>query len=110
MERRDALSALAALSCMGAACHRSDRVERQSGATRLVVKYQPLGSSDAFQRLLAGFEAKHPGVHVVAQALPSSSDVAHQFFLMALEGGSRDFDLFFVDTIWVAEFARAGWL
>src|SRR5262249_4971002 len=28
----------------------------------------------------------------------------------ALEGGSRDFDLFFVDTIWVAEFARAGWL
>jgi multiple sugar transport system substrate-binding protein len=109
MERRDALSALAALSCMGAACHGAGRDEGPSG-TRLVVKYQPLGSSDAFQRLLAGFELSHPGVHVVAQALPSSSDVAHQFFLMALEGGSRDFDLFFVDTIWVAEFARAGWI
>jgi multiple sugar transport system substrate-binding protein len=108
MERRDALSALAALSCMGA-CRRADRDERASSA-RLVVKYQPLGDSDTFQRLLAGFEAAHPGVHVVAQALPSSSDVAHQFFLTALEGGSRDFDLFFVDTIWVAEFAHAGWL
>jgi multiple sugar transport system substrate-binding protein len=109
MERRDALSALAALSCWGAAC-RAGRDEEANGSSRLVVKYQPLGESDAFQRLLAGFEAAHPGVRVVAQALPSSSDVAHQFFLTALEGGSRDFDLFFVDTIWVAEFAHAGWL
>jgi multiple sugar transport system substrate-binding protein len=110
MERRDALSALAALSYWGAGCRHADRDEGASGAVRLVVKYQPLGESDAFERLLTGFEAAHPGVRVVAQALPSSSDVAHQFFLTALEGGSRDFDLFFVDTIWVAEFAHAGWL
>jgi multiple sugar transport system substrate-binding protein len=106
MERRDALSALGALACMGVACGRGAR----ENPGELVVKYQPLGSSQAFQRLLTRFEAAHPGVRVVTEALPNSSDLAHQFFLTALEGRSRDFDLFIVDTIWVSEFARAGWL
>ncbi|MET0595834.1 MAG: ABC transporter substrate-binding protein, partial [Polyangiaceae bacterium] len=36
--------------------------------------------------------------------------VAHQYFLTALEGGGGDFDVLIVDVVWVAEFARAGWL
>jgi multiple sugar transport system substrate-binding protein len=60
--------------------------------------------------MFESFEKAHPGVRVVAETLPNSSDLAHQFFLTALEGGSRDFDLFIVDTVWVSEFARAGWL
>lgn len=91
---------------------RSERIAalRRQGKIPLVVKYQPLGESDTFHRLLRAFEAQHPGVVVVAEALPSSSDVAHQFFLTALEGQARDFDVFVVDIVWVAEFARAGWL
>ena len=111
MERRDVLSALGALSCLAIAC-RNDRSDERPGEplARLVVKYQPLGESDALARLFRSFEAAHPGVRVVAEELPSSSDLAHQFFLTALEGASRDFDVFVVDTVWVAEFARAGWL
>jgi len=107
MERRDLLSA--ALSCV-AATSCSERARARRLDTRLVVKYQPLGEARAFQRLLEAFEAAHPGVEVVAETLPNQSDLAHQLFLTALEGGSQDFDLFVVDTVWVAEFARAGWL
>jgi multiple sugar transport system substrate-binding protein len=114
MRRRAALSALAGLalaSSMSSSC-RPDRAaaRRSKGKTTLVLKYQPLGESDAFQRVLRAFERDHHGVTVVAEALPNSSDVAHQFFLTALEGGAQDFDVFVVDIVWVAEFARAGWL
>jgi multiple sugar transport system substrate-binding protein len=112
MRRRTAIAALAslALAPVSFSC-RSRRAERRSsGKPSLVVKYQPLGESDAFQRVLRAFEIAHPGVAVVAEALPSSSDVAHQFFLTALEGQAQDFDVFVVDIVWVAEFARAGWL
>jgi multiple sugar transport system substrate-binding protein len=114
MHRRAALFALAgsmASSSVLSSCRRDrDAARRQSGKVSLVVKYQPLGESDAFQRLLRAFEVDHPGVTIEAEALPASSDVAHQFFLTALEGKARDFDVFVVDIVWVAEFARAGFL
>jgi multiple sugar transport system substrate-binding protein len=114
MHRRAALFALAgsmASSSVLSSCRPDrDAARRQSGKESLVVKYQPLGESDAFQRLLRAFEVDHPGVTIEAEALPASSDVAHQFFLTALEGKARDFDVFVVDIVWVAEFARAGFL
>jgi multiple sugar transport system substrate-binding protein len=112
MQRRTALSALAGLALSTAALSscRREEARRGDGKVVLVVKYQPLGESNAWQRLLDEFETLHPGVTVEAEALPSASDVAHQFFLTALEGGARDFDVFVVDVVWVAEFARAGWL
>jgi multiple sugar transport system substrate-binding protein len=112
MRRRTAILALAGLALTSSAsCRRGRRGEgRSKGKTTLVLKYQPLGESDAFHHLLRVFEREHPGVTLVAEALPSSSDVAHQFFLTALEGRAQDFDVFVVDIVWVAEFARAGWL
>jgi multiple sugar transport system substrate-binding protein len=112
MRRRTAISALAGLALTSSMSCRRGRsgAGRSKGGTTLVIKYQPLGESDAFHRLLHVFEMEHPGVTVVAEALPSSSDVAHQFFLTALEGRAQDFDVFIVDIVWVAEFARAGWL
>ena len=113
MRRRTALSILAglALAPTTSSCRRERAGERRSnGKLPLVVKYQPLGESDALPRLLRAFEIDHPDVTLVAEALPNGSDVAHQFFLTALEGRARDFDVFIVDIAWVAEFARAGWL
>lgn len=78
---------------------------------RLVLKHQPFGGDPAVLRSLLGrFEARYPGVRVTAEALPSASDVIHQFFLTALEGRARDFDVFIVDVVWTAELARAGWI
>ncbi|MBI5444205.1 MAG: ABC transporter substrate-binding protein [Deltaproteobacteria bacterium] len=68
------------------------------------------GDPSRFQRLLRRFEALHPGLRVVDEALPSSTDEQHQFYVINLEAGSADFDVLSLDVIWVPEFARAGWL
>ncbi|QSQ12132.1 ABC transporter substrate-binding protein [Myxococcus landrumensis] len=97
---------------LGQGCQRSPGGGRGApGATRLVLKYQPLwGPPEPFRELLARFERENPGVTLVTEALPNSSDLAHQFFLTALGGGAEDFDVLIADVVWVPEFARAGWI
>jgi multiple sugar transport system substrate-binding protein len=111
MSRRRALAALAALGLSACGGAEPDDGERPAGPVRIVFKVQPLwGDPQGFRGLLARFEKSHPGVTVVTEALPNASDVVHQFFLTALEGGARDFDVLVVDVVWVAELARAGWI
>ncbi len=48
------------------------------------------GDPAAFRELLDGVpSANNPDVELVTETLPNASDVAHQFFLTALEGGAR---------------------
>jgi len=114
MLRRHALAALAALALPAGACKgrgQGDGEARPSGPIRVVFKHQPLwGDPAPFRDLLTSFEREHPGVRVVTEPLPNASDIVHQFFLTALEGGARDFDVFVADVIWIPEFARAGWI
>ncbi len=91
-----------------AACSRSSV---EGGGDRLVFVYQPLGADPRpLQELIDGYAAAHPEVKLELQLIPNSSDVAHQYFLTALEGGSTAFDVFVIDTVWVSEFAKAGWI
>lgn len=91
-----------------AACSRSSL---EGGGDKLVFVYQPLGSDPRpLQELIDGYSALHPEVTLELQLIPNASDVAHQYFLTALEGGSTAFDVFVIDTVWVSEFARAGWI
>jgi multiple sugar transport system substrate-binding protein len=76
----------------------------------LVLKHSKLfGDPAAFEALLARFEQR-TGVDVIAETLPSSSDQQHQFYAINLQAGSADFDVIAADVIWIAEFARAGWI
>jgi multiple sugar transport system substrate-binding protein len=94
------------LALGGCAGEFSDR-----GPTTLVFKHaRILGPSDPIPALLREFEAEHPGVRVKSESLPWASDEQHQFYAINLEGGSPGFDVMMLDLIWVAEFARAGWL
>jgi multiple sugar transport system substrate-binding protein len=87
---------------------------RRDGAITLVFKHARMFGNDPVPRLVAAFEARHPGVRVRTEALGSGSDEQHQFLVINLEGtrGSRGpgFDVMMLDVIWVPEFARAGWL
>lgn len=92
-------------------CRRDKQTPAAAGGKiPLVFKYQPLGDPVAFREMLADFERKNPDISLTTEALPNSSDVAHQFFLTSLEGGADDFDVLVVDVVWVPEFARAGWI
>jgi multiple sugar transport system substrate-binding protein len=76
-----------------------------------VLKLQPLwGDAAPFQALLERFEHDNPGVTVRVERIPNASDLAHQYYLTALEAGAADFDVLVADVIWVPELARAGWL
>jgi multiple sugar transport system substrate-binding protein len=82
-----------------------------AGPVTLVFKHAKiLGPADPVPGLLRRFEAEHPGVRVVSEALTWSSDEQHQFYVINLEGGSPPFDVMMLDVIWVPEFARAGWI
>jgi multiple sugar transport system substrate-binding protein len=77
----------------------------------LVFVHQPLwGDPAPFTALLDTFRRAHPEIELETQLLPNDSDVAHQYFLTSLEGGSADLDVFVADVVWVPEFARAGWI
>ncbi|WP_375755748.1 ABC transporter substrate-binding protein [Corallococcus exercitus] len=96
---------------VGAGCRRSSEEAGTGGRTRIVFKFQPLwGDPKPFRELLAQYERANPDVELVTEALPNSSDLAHQFFLTSLQGGATDFDVLVADVVWVPEFARAGWV
>ena len=88
---------------------------RSDAPVTLVFKHARLFGDDPVPRLVAAFEARHPGVRVRTEALGSTSDEQHQFFVINLEGSlgrgrGPGFDVMMLDVIWVPEFARAGWL
>jgi len=98
---------LLAVAAGGCADHRG----APAPVTTLVFKHAHiLGSGNPLPRLIAEFEARHPGVKVKGEALPWSTDEQRQFFVINLEGGNPGFDVMMLDVIWVPEFARAGWL
>lgn len=100
---------MAAAACVLGAC--AEHGEPAAGERTIVFKHSKLfGDPAAFAALLREFEDRHPGVSVRAEALPSASDEQHQFYVINLRGGSSDFDVLALDVIWVAEFARAGWI
>jgi multiple sugar transport system substrate-binding protein len=107
--RAVALSAVLAIAIVVSSC--APPPPPSTAATRIVFRHSHMPADrDPLAPLIAAFEARHPGVTVAREALPWTADVQHQFYVMNLEGGSAGFDVLMLDVIWVAEFARAGWL
>ena len=103
------LALMIALAGGLAGCTRESTPE--ATRTTIVFKHSKLfGDPAALQKLIAEFEQQHPDIRVKNETLPSSSDEQHQFYVINLEGRASDFDVFAIDVIWVAEFAKAGWL
>jgi multiple sugar transport system substrate-binding protein len=103
--------ALAAIVLLGGCGERA----RSDGPVTLTFKHARMFGDDPIPRLVAAFEARHPGLRVRTEALGAGSDEQHQFFVINLEGSpgrgrGPGFDVMMLDVIWVPEFARAGWL
>lgn len=65
----------------------------------------------AFDELLGLFSQEHPEIRVKIHTLPTTSGDQHQFYLThASSRGESRIDVFALDVIWLAEFARAGLL
>jgi multiple sugar transport system substrate-binding protein len=66
--------------------------------------------SGATETLVAEYNEAHPGVTVKFQAMPANTDTQHDSYVTYLSARSSDIDLYSLDVIWTAEFARAGWI
>ena len=66
--------------------------------------------SGATEALVAEYNAAHPGVLVKFQAMPANTDTQHDAYVTYLSARESDIDLYSLDVIWTAEFARAGWI
>ena len=62
-----------------------------------------------FQQIIADFEISHPGIKVIQEIGPSSSTEFHDLVTQKLRNRDAEMDVFFMDVVWPAEFAAAGW-
>ncbi len=62
------------------------------------------------KELIHEFEYQNPPVRVTLNILPAPTDQQHHYYLTTLGAKATDIDVVRIDTIWIAEFAAAGWL
>ncbi len=66
--------------------------------------------SGATATLIEEYNAAHPGVRVEFQEMPENTDTQHDQYVTYLSAGETSVDIYALDVIWTAEFARAGWI
>jgi multiple sugar transport system substrate-binding protein len=64
---------------------------------------------EVWEEILRIFHAENPGIRIEREIGPHSSTAFHDLLTQKLKNRSRDVDVFFMDVIWPAEFAAAGW-
>lgn len=62
------------------------------------------------KKLIEQFEVENPAIKVTVNVLPAPTDQQHHYYLTTLGAKNKDVDVMRIDTIWIAEFASAGWL
>lgn len=62
-----------------------------------------------WDQMIVDFEAQNPGVKVVREIGPHSSTEFHDLLTQKLKNRDQGVDVFYMDVIWPAEFASAGW-
>ncbi len=84
---------------------------RPSDRVTIVFRHGRVSGFEAFfHQVIEGFEREHPSIHVAEEVMPWDSGQQHQLYAINLEGKSDAIDVMGLDIIWIAEFARAGWL
>jgi multiple sugar transport system substrate-binding protein len=97
-------------SALAGCTEQSASIPAGSDRVTVVFKHGKLSGNGRLDGLLKEFERTHPGIAVHEEMLPASTDQQHQFYAINLEGRSASFDVMAADTVWVQEFARAGWI
>ncbi|MCZ6625931.1 MAG: ABC transporter substrate-binding protein [Deltaproteobacteria bacterium] len=62
-----------------------------------------------WDQAIADFEAENPGIKIVREVGPHSTTEFHDLVTQKLKNRDPEMDVFFMDVIWPAEFAAAGW-
>jgi multiple sugar transport system substrate-binding protein len=66
-------------------------------------------AAQVWDQAIADFERDNPGVKVVREIAPQSSTQIHDLLAQKFKNRDARLDVFFMDAVWPAEFASAGW-
>jgi trehalose/maltose transport system substrate-binding protein len=62
-----------------------------------------------WDQAVVDFERQNPGVKIIREVAPNSSTQFHDLLTQKLKNRDTKLDVFFMDVVWPAEFASAGW-
>ena len=62
-----------------------------------------------WREAIAQFSRTHPHIRIAREIAPHSSTAYHDLLTQKLKNKDRTIDMFFMDVIWIPEFATAGW-
>lgn len=65
---------------------------------------------DVLLRQVTRFMAQRPDIRVEFRVTPDAADQRHQLYVQWLSARAGDPDILWLDVIWTAEFAGAGWI
>lgn len=83
--------------------------EAKTGPTLLHFVTWKADHPDAWNEAITRFEQAYPHVRIQREIAPHSSTAYHDVLTQKLKNRDQSLDLFFMDVIWPAEFASAGW-
>ena len=66
-------------------------------------------AAQVWDQAIVDFERANPGVKVVREIAPQSSTQIHDLVVQKFKNRDARLDVFFMDSVWPAEFASAGW-
>ena len=66
-------------------------------------------AAQVWDQAVVDFERENPGVKVVREIAPQSSTQIHDLLVQKFKNRDARLDVFFMDAVWPAEFASAGW-
>ena len=66
-------------------------------------------AAQVWDQAIVDFERANPGVKVVREIAPQSSTQIHDLLAQKFKNRDPRLDIFFMDAVWPAEFASAGW-
>ncbi len=66
-------------------------------------------AAGVWDQAVADFERANPGVKVIREVAPQSSTQIHDLLVQKFKNRDARLDVFFMDAVWPAEFASAGW-
>ena len=62
-----------------------------------------------WREAIAQFSRSHPHISIIREIAPHSSTAYHDLLTQKLKNQNSSIDLFFMDVVWIPEFAAAGW-
>src|SRR5581483_9483344 len=65
---------------------------------------------EAWVRVIAAFEARHPGIRVRVEEAPPSAGAFHALLVTKLRAHDPTLDAFLIDVVWPTELTAAGYL